>query len=310
MVRPAARKKAAGALREQYEISERRASRLLRLHRSTLQYRPKPDRSDELRTQLRELATIYPRYGYRMLTDKLSQAGHRANHKRVYRVYREEGLQLPKRRRKRIRSAKRVPLAPAAVLNERWSMDFMLDMLSDGRRFRVLTVMDEFSRECLALDVAISIPGVRVTRVLDAIAATRGYPKVIVSDNKPEFTGRALDQWASRHGVRLHFIQPGKPTQNAFIESLNGTLRTECLSADWFVDLADARHKTQQWRREYNEQRPHSKIGRVPPAVFARNHQVELESSRPIQGGPPFGGRICLLMNGPVQGVTSGRRYR
>jgi putative transposase len=210
-----------------------------------------------------------------MLTDKLRQESCVANHKRVYRIYREEALQLPKRRRKRIRSAKRVPLAPAARLNERWSMDFMLDMLSDGRRFRVLTAMDQFSRECLAIDVAISIPGVRVARVLDAIASQRGHPQVIVSDNGPEFTGRALDQWASRNGVRLHFIQPGKPTQNAFIESLNGTLREECLSADWFTDLVDARVKVRRWQREYNEQRTHSKIGRVPPAVFAGEFSTE-----------------------------------
>jgi putative transposase len=234
-----------------------------------MDYQPAPDRCGPLRERLRELATQYPRYGYRMLTDKLRQEGRRANHKRVYRVYCEEGLQLPKRRRKRIRSAKRVPLAPATRLNERWSMDFMLDMLADGRRFRVLTVMDEFSRECLALDAAVSIPGMRVTRVLDAIASKRGYPQIISSDNGPEFTGRAMDQWASRHGVRLHFIQPGKPTQNAFIESLNGTFRAECLSADWFTDLVDARIKVRRWQREYNERRPHSKIGRVPPAVFA-----------------------------------------
>jgi len=213
-----------------------------------------------------------------MLTDKLNQEGLHANHKRVYRVYREEGLQLPKRRRKRIRSAKRIPLAPPACLNERWSMDFMVDMLADGRRFRVLTVMDEFSRECLALDIATSIPGVRVTRVLDAIAAQRGYPRVIVSDNGPEFTGRALDCWASRHSVRLHFIQPGKPTQNAFIESLNGTLRQECLSADWFAALVDARIKTRRWQREYNERRPHSRIGRIPPAVFASLQHPEKSS--------------------------------
>ena len=282
MVKPAARRKAARHLRAEYDISGRRAARLLRLHRSTMDYRPAPDRCGPLRERLRELATEYPRYGYRMLTDKLRLEGRRANHKRVYRIYREENLQLPKRRRKRIRSAKRVPLAPAIRLNERWSMDFMLDMLADGRRFRVLTVMDEFSRECLAIDAAVSIPGVRVARVLDAIASQRGYPRVIVSDNGPEFTGRAMDQWASQHGVLLHFIQPGKPTQNAFIESLNGTFREECLSANWFTDLVDARVKVRRWQREYNERRPHSKIGRVPPAVFASGLY---KKGAPLRGG-------------------------
>ena len=151
-------------------MSGRRAASLLRLHRSTTRYQAAADLAGPLRDRLRALATEYPRYGYRMLTDKLRQRGIHANHKRVYRIYREEGLQLPKRRRKRIRSAKRVPLVPAARLNERWSMDFMQDMLADGRRFRVFTVMDEFSRECLAVDAAISIPGARATRVLDAIA--------------------------------------------------------------------------------------------------------------------------------------------
>lgn len=280
-MKPAARRDAARHLRAKHDISWRRAARILRLHRSTLAYRPASRRSEALRGRLRELATEYPRYGYRMLTDKLRQEGTHANHKRVYRVYREEGLQLPKRRRKRIRSAKRVPLAPAVRLNERWSMDFMVDMLADGRRFRVLNVMDEFSRECIAMDVAISIPGVRVARVLDAVTSSRGYPKVIVCDNGPEFAGRALDQWAAKHGVRLHFIQPGKPTQNAFIESLNGTFREECLSADWFVDLTDARVKVRRWQREYNERRPHSRIGRVPPAVFARGLY---KGVRPLRG--------------------------
>lgn len=212
-----------------------------------------------------------------MLTDKLRQEGRHDNHKRVYRVYSEEKLQLPKRRRKRIRSAKRIPLAAPTRLNERWSMDFVHDSLADSRKFRSLTVIDEFSRESLAIDVSISIPGTRVTRALDAIAVVRGYPDVIMSDNGPEFTGRALDCWASKHGVRLHFIQPGKPTQNAFIESFNGTFRDECLSAEWFQDLADARFKIEKWRQEYNERRPHSSIGRVPPALFARR-AVPLQS--------------------------------
>lgn len=284
MVKPVARRKAAGHLRGQYGVSGRRAAKILLLHRSTLRYEPRPDHSDAVRERLRELSTEYPRYGYRMLTDKLRQEGEVINHKRVYRIYREEALQLPKRRRKRIRSAKRVPLAPSASLNERWAMDFVHDMLADGRRFRIFTVIDQFSRECLAAEAAISIPGLRATRVLDTIALRRGYPKVIVSDNGPEFTGRDLDCWASRHGVRLHFIQPGKPTQNAFIESLNGTLRVECLSADWFTDLEDARTKVTAWQREYNDCRPHSSVGRIPPAVFAASAALQ---SPTAPSGPP-----------------------
>lgn len=270
MVKPAVRRKAARLLRTDYDISGRRAARVLKLHRSTHDYQEAPDRSPMIRERLKELATVYPRYGYRMLTDKLRQEGVVVNHKLVYRLYRDEALQLPRKRRKHLRSVKRAPLPNAGRINERWSMDFVHDQLANGRRFRVLVVMDEFSRECLATEVAASIPGERVTRVLDGLVARRGRPRVIVSDNGPEFTGRAMDCWANRHKVRLHFIQPGKPVQNAFVESLNGTLRTECLSANWFKDLQDARLTMSSWRHEYNEERPHSRIGRVPPAVFAR----------------------------------------
>ncbi len=269
MVKPAARREASTHLRADYGISERRASRVLRIERSTLRYQPRPDRDAGLRSRLLELATEYPRYGYELLADKLRLEGWAVNRKRVYRIYREEELQLPKRRRKRIRSVKRAPLAAATHVNERWSMDFLHDMLADGRKIRVFAVIDEFTRECLALEVAPSIPGERVTRVLDRVVKERGRPEVIVSDNGPEFTGRAMDRWASTKAIRLHFIQPGRPTQNAFIESFNSTFRRECLSAQWFGSLLLARSDIETWRREYNERRPHSSVGRIPPAIFA-----------------------------------------
>jgi putative transposase len=269
MVKPAARRSASKHLRESYDISGRRAARVVCLHRSTMRYEPSRRDSEGLRRRLVELATEYPRYGYRMLTDKLHQEGERVNHKRVYRLYREQSLQLPKRRRKRIRSAKRAPLQPATRVNQRWSMDFVHDMLGDRRRFRALAVLDNCSRESLAIEVASSIPGARVVRVLGEIASERGIPDEIVIDNGPEFRGRELDRWATQNGVRLAFIQPGKPTQNAFIESFNATFRDECLNANWFVDFEDARFKVEQWRREYNELRPHSSIGRMPPTSFA-----------------------------------------
>ena len=158
-------------------------------------------------------------------------------------------------------------------------MDFLHDMLADGRRFRTLTVLDNCSRESLAIEPAQSIPGVRVGRVLDAIVAERGAPEEIVVDNGPEFRGRELDQWASRNGVRLRFIEPGKPMQNAFIESFNGTFRDECLNADWFVDMQDARTKIECWRCEYNERRPHSSLGRTPPTVFAKRAEAFVQVS-------------------------------
>ena len=205
-----------------------------------------------------------------MMLDRIRLEGTVVNHKRVYRVYRQEGLQLPKRRRKHLRSVKREPLTPALGLNARWSMDFMSDAFADSRRFRVFNVIDDFSRECLAIEVGTSLPGVVVTRVLDRIAAIRGYPTVIVTDNGPEFRGREMDAWAFQHKIRLHFIDPGKPMQNGFVESFNDKFRYECLNAHYFLGLDDARRRVESWRREYNERRPHRSIGRIPPAVFAQ----------------------------------------
>ena len=269
MVKPAVRRKAAGHLRTDYDISERRATQVMKLHRSTMRYVGRPDRSTELRHKLQEMVAAYPRYGYRMITDKLRFEGWKVNHKKVYRIYREEGLQLPKRRRKRLRNLARQPILLPEQMNQRWSMDFMTDMLTDGRRFRTLNVLDDFTRECLAIEVAISIPGERVARVLDQIADERGYPEAIVIDNGPEFTGRALDGWASQHGVKLQFIQPGKPSQNAFVESFNDKFRSELLNTNWFTDVWEARKRIDAWRDEYNHERPHSSLGRIPPAFFA-----------------------------------------
>ena len=267
-----------GHLRESYEISERRASRVVCMHRSTARYVGRPDNSAELRTRLRQMAVDYPRYGYRMMTDKIRFQGWLVNHKRVYRVYSEEELQLPKRRKKRLRSAQRQPMIEATSVNQRWSMDFMTDTLASGRRFRTFNVLDDHTRECLAIDVAVSITGDRVTRVLDRIAAERGLPESILMDNGPEFTGRALDRWASINGVRLQFIQPGKPNQNAFVESFNDKFRDECLNVNWFGDLWDAKASIDAWRTEYNHERPHSSIGRVPPAAYAARRLREEES--------------------------------
>ena len=283
-MKPAARRLAATHLRDDFQVSERRAIRVVRLHRSTARYVPRPDRAPELRERLRRLAVECPRYGYRMMTDRIRWEGLRVNYKRVYRVYREEGLQLPKRRRKRLRSVRREPLQPAETLNARWSMDFMSDALADGRKFRVLNVLDNFSRECLAIEVNTSVPGSSVTRVLDGIAVQRGYPEVIVVDNGPEFRGREMDTWACRHGVRLHFIDPGKPMQNAFVESFNDKCRAECLNSHWFMGVGEARERIAAWREEYNERRPHRSLGRIPPAAYAR--RAAALQAPPAPSGP------------------------
>jgi len=193
-----------------------------------------------------------------------------ANHKRVYRLYREEGLAMRIRARRRIRWRGPVTNPATSRPNERWSIDFLSDCVSTGRVIRMLTIVDDCTRECPAIEVDTSLGGLRVRRVLDRIARERGLPKAIVLDNGPEFRGRALAAWSEQRGVRLEFIQPGKPVQNAFVESFNGRLRDECLNANWFTSLSDARRKIESWRQDYNHQRPHSSLNYMPPAEFAR----------------------------------------
>jgi putative transposase len=262
----------------EYELSERHACRLLGLGRSTYRYRArKAERDSALRARLKELAARRMRFGYRRLTAMLVREGIAANHKRVYRLYREEGLAMRIRQRRRIRWTGAVSGSVATRANERWSIDFVSDCVSTGRVIRMLTVVDDCTRECPAIEVDTSLGGLRVRRVLDRIASERGLPEAIVLDNGPEFRSRALAAWSAERGVRLEFIQPGKPAQNAFAESFNGRLRDECLNANWFTSLSDARRKIENWRQDYNEQRPHSSLNYLPPAQFARQ-QLEMRA--------------------------------
>jgi putative transposase len=252
-------------------MSERHACRLLGLGRSTHRYRArKAERDAALRTRLKELAAQRMRFGYRRLTAMLLRQGMPANHKRVYRLYREQGLAMRIRQRRRIRWSGAVVKPAASQPNERWSMDFVSDCVSSGKVIRMLTIVDDCTRECPVIEVDTSLGGLRVRRVLDRIAIERGLPEAIVVDNGPEFRGRAMAAWSEERGVRLEFIQPGKPVQNAYIESFNGRLRDECLNANWFTSLNDARRKIETWRRDYNEQRPHSSLNYLPPVEFAR----------------------------------------
>jgi putative transposase len=252
-------------------MSERHACRLLGLGRSTHRYRArKAERDVALRMRLKELAAQRMRFGYRRLRAMLERAGMSANHKRVYRLYREEGLAMRIRQRRRIRWNGAVVKPAASQPNRRWSMDFVSDCVSSGKVIRMLTIVDDCTRECPVIEVDTSLGGLRVRRVLDRMAIERGLPEAIVVDNGPEFRGRALAAWSEERGVRLEFIQPGKPVQNAYIESFNGRLRDECLNANWFTSLSDARRKIETWRKDYNEQRPHSSLNYLPPAEFAR----------------------------------------
>ena len=254
----------------EYQMSERHACRLLGLGRSSHRYRARKERDAALRMRLKELAARRMRFGYRRLTAMLLREGVPANHKRVYRLYREEGLAMRIRQRRRIRWSGEVVKPAASHPNERWSMDFVSDCMSSGKVIRMLTIVDDCTRECPVIEVDTSLGGLRVRRVLDRIASERGLPGAIVLDNGPEFRGRALAAWSEERGVRLEFIQPGKPTQNAYIESFNGRLRDECLNANWFTSLSDARRKVETWRLDYNQQRPHSSLDYLPPAEFAR----------------------------------------
>ena len=267
---PAQRRAAVGWLRERYAFSERRACRLVGIGRASARYRAARGDDAAVRARLRALAAERPRYGYRRLHALLRREGVAVNHKRVARLYGEEGLAVRRRSRKRLAREGRGP-APAPVApNERWGLDFMSDALAGGRRLRLLCVLDLCTREALAIEVDVSLPGTRVVAVLERLATERGQPAELVLDNGPELTGRAPDGWAAERGVRLRFIAPGKPSQNGFVESFNGRFRDECLDQAWFTGLADARATVEGWRVDYNGRRPHSALGyRTPNEVRA-----------------------------------------
>jgi putative transposase len=242
---------------------------LLDTNRSTIRYRSIGRYDQILRSRLKELAQQYPRYGYLLLHGMLKNEGLVINRKRTYRIYCEEGLQVRTKKRKKLTHpmlSLPVPQQP----NERWSLDFVSDQLATGRRFRVLNIVDDCSRECVGQLVDTSISGERLARFLDQVGRTRKLPESIVCDNGPELTSKAMFFWSRSRKVQLHFIQPGKPTQNAFVESFNGKFHGGCLNQHWFQDLNDALSIIHEWRKHYNHVRPHSSLGYVPPAVYAK----------------------------------------
>ena len=258
------------AIGEKLEISQRRACRLVGLSRTVLHYEPKmSEHNAELGARIAELAAARRRFGYRRIHALLRREGNQANHKRVYRLYRLAGLAVARRRKRARVAVEREPLSLPERPNEVWSMDFVMDALSSGRRLKCLTIVDDFSKEVVDIVVDHAISGDYVSRALDRAARFRGLPRAIRTDQGPEFTGRALDQWAYRNGVDLKLIQAGKPTQNAYIESFNGKFRDECLNEHWFSTLAEARVLINEWRRDYNEQRPHSMLNYLTPSEFA-----------------------------------------
>lgn len=258
---------------------------MIQIAESTYRYRSCRQEPAGLRERLLELAAERPRFGYRRLHVLLVREGWAVNHKRIQRMYGEEKLAVRRKRRKRVAQTARRPKILPEGPNERWSMDFMTDSLATGRGFRTFNVVDDFTRECVAIEVDTSLSGERVTRVLDQVIERRGKPQSLVMDNGPEFAGRALDAWAYERGIQLDFIRPGKPIENCFVESFNGKFRDECLNQHWFTSLYDARLEIEAWRLDYNLVRPHSSLGQLPPAVFAKGAELrslEATSAPPI----------------------------
>jgi putative transposase len=252
----------------EYRYSERQACKLLDVDRSSYRYEARPDRNAVLREQLITLARQKPRYGYRRLWAILSRRGENVHVKRVYRLYRQARLSVRRLKRKRLERAAPVNAALVAA-NQEWALDFMADGIARGRGIRILTVVDGFTRECPAIEVGVSVGSQRVTRVLDRVISERGTPKSLRCDNGPEFTSRHFLAWCEQREISIVHIQPGRPMQNGYVESFNGRFRDECLNANWFVNILDAKQKIEKWRVEYNTERPHSSLAYRTPEEYA-----------------------------------------
>jgi putative transposase len=302
MVTPTARREAAEFLVSDREVSVQHACGLIGLSRSSFYHEPVRPNDDGLRSAIRKVAEERRRWGYRRIVVKLRREGWPDNHKRIARIYREEALQVRRRKRKRISRGDREPLVQSTRPNQVWAMDFVSDT-AGGRKVRLLTLVDCYSRESPAIEVDTSIGGARVCRVLDRLVEERGAPEQIMIDNGPEFAGSALDAWAYRRGVKLHFIDPGKPSQNGYIESFNGKLRDECLNENWFMDLADCRRTVEAWREDYNTERPHSALGGKTPREFATAGVTHSPACGPVE---PSGRSMDNALSGCSRLVQTG----
>jgi putative transposase len=277
MVSPQARREAVTVLMTERDFGVTRACGLLQISRALYRYQSRRPECAALRERIAEIAALKRRYGYRRIHVLLRREGWRINRKLTYRLYREAGLAVRRRKRKRIGPFERKPLPKPTAANRSWSMDFVSDGLADGRRIRCLAIVDDCTRECVALEVDTSITGTRVKAVLERLADTRGLPRSITVDHGPEFEGQVLDAWAYRSNVQLSFIRPGKPNENAYIESFNGKFRDECLNEHWFITMAQARRSIESWRIEYNTERPHSSLGDLTPEEFAERSLARKE---------------------------------
>lgn len=290
MITPVARREAVAHLCSKHGVSQRRACRAIGVDRTSIRYRSRRPDDKALRSRLRELATVRRRFGWRRLHVLLSREGVHVNHKKLRRLYVEERLQVRRRIGRKRAAPLRVPLLAAQRPNQRWSMDFVHDTLVDGRRFRILSVVDDHTRESLCLVADTSLSGGRVIRELEALIARRGLPAQCVSDNGSEFTSLAMLRWAQTLGIDWRYIDPGKPQQNAFVESFNGRLRDEFLNETLFTSLNQARFELEAWRRDYNTERPHSSLGNLTPIAYAAriaSDPQQAEALRSIGGFAP-----------------------
>lgn len=252
-------------------LTERRALRVIGMSAASLRYQPAPDQNAALRERIQALAHRHRRYGAGMIYLKLRQEGQMVNHKRVERLYTQAHLQVRRRKRKKVPVGERQPLVRPATANQVWSIDFVFDRSADGRIIKCLTIVDDATHESVAIVPERAIGGQQLTRILDRLAATRGLPQVIRTDNGKEFCGRAMLSWAQAHQVALRLIEPGKPNQNAYVESFNGRFRDECLNEHWFLTLEHAKVLIEAWRKEYNEERPKKALGGRTPAAYAKH---------------------------------------
>jgi putative transposase len=283
MARPALKRSVVHYIRDRYTVTQRRACRLVQLHRSVFYYRSRMDPKLQLRGRMRELARSRVRWGYRRIHVLLQREGWSLGRDQAYRLYTEEGLQLRSKlpRRRKMVVTRRERFVPRRA-NEAWSMDFVADQLASGERFRALTIVDVFSREALAIEIGKQLRAENVVRACNRLVSQRSAPKRVFVDNGSEFSGRLLDLWAYHHGVQIDFSRPGKPTDNCFVETFNGSLRDECLNVHWFESMEEAKRQIEDWRRDYNETRPHQSLGEQTPVEFAMKAE-DLEQSLNIQ---------------------------
>jgi len=304
-VTPGAKREAVAHLCSNHQVSQRRACRVLNTDRSSIRYKSVRPPDGAIRKRLRELAGERRRFGHRRLHWLMRREGFAINHKKLRRLYREERLQVRRRGGRKRALGTRAPLSVPSAVNQRWSLDFLSDALFDGRRFRILAVADDFSRECLGLIADTSISGIRVARELGRIIAGRGRPQTIVSDNGTELTSTAILKWSQTAKVAWHYIAPGKPTQNAFIEAFNARLRDECLNETVFTSLAQARTVLAAWKDDYNFTRPHSGLGNLPPALYAHGFAIKPGGTLELDAGSaPARLRTSLNIDYLTQGLS------